>query len=445
MKLNSYLALPAALALTVLLAACDNNPPAAPKALEVEGGDGWHRENGFNLTWSNPSQGVASPIALSFFRLSGSGDYAAGPWARSGDGRIDDITVPGGGEYQVKVWLADQAGNTDETHSSEATLRLDNAPPTGYFADPPEDDPALIAVPVADQYSGVAGGNISWRSTSGESWHEIPGKFLPGESSLVARFPDGMPRGSWVLRAAIMDRAGNVTLTDRRANGSQMIVRTPLLDETGISVGLSSKLRSGKGFLEVGYDEKAHLEGRLTGIETGGIGGADLTVTETPYPGSRAGSTSRTVRTDSRGYFDLWLSAGPGRRIKVEFAGTRRLEPSSSGLLELKVKGKLTFKAKPRRLRTGRKVFFRGRVMSRGAWHPVRGNLIQIQYFEESARRWRPVALARTDRNGRYRSSYRFRYITGLARIRLRALLVPSSRFPYSGAASKPVVIRVRG
>jgi hypothetical protein len=83
--------------------------------------------------------------------------------------------------------------------------------------------------------------------------------------------------------------------------------------------------------------------------------------------------------------------------------------------------------------------------MNRGAWHPTRGNVVQIQYFEESARRWRPVALTRTDRHGRYRTGYRFRYITGVARIRLRAVLVPSSRFPYSGAASKPAVIRVRG
>ncbi|MCB0860788.1 MAG: hypothetical protein KDB54_09070 [Solirubrobacterales bacterium] len=424
----------------------DNNPPAAPKGMVVEGGEGWHRVNGFKLAWTNPDQGAASPIAASLFRLTGPDGYAGGPWGRDGSGRISGIQVPGPGEYRVKVWLIDQAGNSNEAHAAEATLRLDNVPPTGYFVEPPEEDPALIRVPVADRYSGVRGGNIAWRSADGGSWHQIPTRFLGGEQLLTARFPDDLPRGSWVLRAAIADAAGNLTVTDRRANGSQMTVRTPLRDETLISAALSGgRNRSGRSRIEIGYGQRARLEGRLTGPGNQGIGGVDLTVTETSLPGSRAGQRSRSVRTDSHGYFSLWLARGPGRRVGVSFAGTRRLEESSSGLLDLKVRGRLSFRARPKRLRTGQRIRFSGRVLARGARQPARGNLVQIQYFEESARKWRPVTLARTDRVGRYRSGYRFRYITGVARIRLRALLVPTSRFPYSGAASKPVQIRVRG
>jgi len=424
----------------------DNNAPAAPKALAVEGGDGWHRGNGFNLTWTDPDQGAGSPVVGSVVRLSGEDGYSGGPWIHEGSGRVAGIEVPGPGIYKATVWLVDQAGNSDERHEAEVALRFDDVPPTGYFADPPEDDPALITVPVADRYSGVLGGDIAWRAEFGDVWHEIPSRYAIGpEPALVARFPSEMPRGTWVLRAAIVDRAGNVAVTDRRANGSQMKLSTPLRDETRITAGLSTLVREGSSGIEVAYGQRAHLGGRLTGAESGGIGGADLTVSEVPYPGSRQGATTRIVKTDSRGYFDLWLAAGPGRRVIVGFPGTKRLEGSSSGVLEMKVRGRLTFKARPKRLRTGHKVKFRGRVAARGAWHPTRGNLVQIQFFEESAHRWRPVALTRTDRYGRYRTSYRFRYITGLARIRLRALLVPSSRFPYGGAPSKSVVIRVRG
>ncbi len=424
----------------------DNNPPAAPKALTVDGGEGWHRVNDFSLSWTNPEQGVASPIAATLFRLSGPEGYSAGPWWRDASGRIDRIQLPGPGEYRARVWLVDQAGNTNESHSAETTLRLDNVPPTGYFTNPPEGDPGLVEVPVADRFSGVIGGSIGWRPASGGKWTTMPTRFLAaGEQKLLARFPDDLPRGDWLLRAAIVDRAGNLTVTDRRANGSKATVRTPLLDETRITAGLGSRMRDRHGQLEVGYGKRAHLTGRLTGVESGGIGRVGLTVSETPFPGSRSAPRSRTVRTDSRGYFDLWLAPGTSRRVNVKFAGTKRLQESSSGVLELRVRGQLKFRARPKRLRTGQRVFFRGRVLARGAWHPVRGNIVQIQYFEESARRWRPVALTRTDRHGRYRSSYRFRYITGVARIRLRALLVPSSRFPYSGAASKPVKIRVRG
>jgi hypothetical protein len=424
----------------------DNNPPAAPRNLAVDGGEGWHRNNSFNLSWTDPDQGAASPILLSYFRVSGPDGYAGGPWHRTTPGRIEGIELPGPGEYRVEVWLADQAGNSDQAHAAEATLRLDNVPPTGYFVEPPEEDPALIRVPVEDRYSGVRGGSIAWRPADGGEWHPLPTTFDSGDQVLTTRFPDDLPRGAWVLQATIADAAGNLTVTDRRANGSQMTVRTPLRDETQISASLASNLRArGQSSVEVGFGQRAHLEGRLTGVESGGIGGVALAVTETPLPGSRAKVSSREVRTDSRGYFDLWLGRGPGRKVSVGFAGTRRLQDSQSGVLELKVRGKLTFRARPKRLKTGRRVNFRGRVSGRGAWHPVRGNLVQIQYFEEAARRWRPVALTRTDRHGVYRSSYRFRYITGVARIRLRALLVPSSRFPYSGAASKPVNIRVRG
>jgi len=425
----------------------DNNAPAAPRGLEVAGGDGWHRTNGFDLTWTEPNQGAGAPVGASFHRLSRADGYKAGPWGSFERGRIKGIEVPGPGEYRVEVWLVDVAGNRDETHSASATLRLDDVPPTGYFDDPPVDDPSLIRVPVSDRYSGVAGGAISWRPASGGEWRVIPGRFDGGsDAMLTARIPADAPRGEWHLRAAIFDRAGNLTVTDRRANGSPMTVETPLRAETSLLAGLGRDATASGPAILVGYGQRAYLSGRLIGkAKGGGIAGQELTVTETPLAGSRLGPMTQKVRTDARGDFGLWLGPGPGRRIEVEFPGTRRLEGASSATLEMRVSGRVTLKAKPKRLRTGRRVRFRGRVAAAGAWHPRGGNLIQIQYFEAAARRWRPVVLTRTGPGGRFRTRYRFRYITGTARIRLRALLVPSSRFPYGGAASKPVAIRVRG
>ncbi|MCB0857955.1 MAG: hypothetical protein KDB57_07530 [Solirubrobacterales bacterium] len=423
----------------------DNNAPAAPRELSVVGGEGWHRTNGFDLGWMNPDQGVASPVAASLLRLEGPEGFTRGPWAAEGGGQVNGIQLPGPGEYRLRVWLIDQAGNADESHAAEATLRFDDLPPVGYFEDAPEDDPALLRVPVSDRHSGVRGGSIAWRE-SGGAWHELPTRFSTGgEPTLVARFPDGLPRGVWELRAVVVDAAGNLGVIDRRANGSRMTVRTPLLDETMITAALSNGRSGGRDRVLADYGRSALLEGRLTGVESGGIGSTHLTVTEIPLPGSRWGVRRRVIQTDGQGRFEAWLKPGPGRKVIVRFAGTRRLKEATSGVLELRVRGKLNFKAGPKRLRTGSRVDFRGRVLGREAWNPPRGNLVQIQYFEESARKWRPVKITRTDRNGRYRTGYRFRYITGTARIRLRALLIPSLRFPYSGAASKPVIVRVRG
>ncbi len=430
---------------TALTIRVDNNPPAAPRSPRVDGGEGWHRVNGFGVTWVNPDQGTASPIAASLLRLEAPDGSVRGPWGGSASGSVSGIQVRGPGEHRLRIWLIDQAGNADETHAAEVTLRLDDVPPTGYFEDAPEEDPALIRVPVSDGHSGVRGGSIAWRGAGGE-WHELPTRFSTGgEPTLLARFPDDLPRGSWELRAVVVDAAGNMAAVDRRANGSKMTIRTPLLDETLISAGLAVRRGEPRDRLVIGYGKRSRLTGRLSGVESGAIGDAELTVTEMPLPGSRGEVHSRTVRTDGRGLFEVWLSPGPGRKVSVRFTGNRRLQEASSGLLELRVRGRLTFKARPKRLLTGSRVRFQGRVFGRGAWNPVRGNLVQIQYFEESARRWRPVTLTRTDSHGWYRTGYRFRYITGIAHIRLRALLVPSSRFPYSGASSKPVTIRVRG
>ena len=425
----------------------DNNAPAAPRELRVEGGDGWHRTNGFDLTWTEPNQGVGSPIVANVHRLSRDDGYRAGPFGGFAPGRIDDIRVPGPGVHRVDVALMDMAGNLDESHAASVTLRLDDVPPTGYFVDPPEGDPGLVRVRASDLYSGVAGGTISWRPASGGEWEYIPGSFVAGAAPMLsARVPADAPRGEWMLRAAIVDRAGNLTVTEHRANGSTSTIETPFRTQTSLLAGLGKSSSGSASSVLVGYGRRAWLGGRLVAkTGGGGIGGQELVVTESPLPGSRRGQVSHTVRTDERGDFGLWLGAGPGRRVDVEFPGSRRLEGSASPTLELRVSGRVKFHARPKRLRTGKRVRFWGRVAAAGAWHPRSGNLVQIQYFEESARRWRPVVLIRTRRGGRFKTRYRFRYITGTARIRLRALLVPSSRFPYGGAASKPVAIRVRG
>jgi hypothetical protein len=153
----------------------------------------------------------------------------------------------------------------------------------------------------------------------------------------------------------------------------------------------------------------------------------------------------RLIRTGADGAFAMNLPAGPSRKIKVSFAGDRRHSESSTGSLRLGVRGSLSLMVRPARLRTGQKLRFRGRVRSGAARHPSRGSVVAIRYFERSTRSWRPVLVTRTDRFGRFRATYRFRYITGLARIRLRATLLPSQNFPYLPASSSARYVRVRG
>jgi hypothetical protein len=111
----------------------------------------------------------------------------------------------------------------------------------------------------------------------------------------------------------------------------------------------------------------------------------------------------------------------------------------------LRVRGAVSLHASPHALRTGGSLRLWGRIRSRGASLPRRGKLVAIQYYETGARRWRPVMIVHSDRGGGFHTAYRFRYVTGTAKIRLRAVAPAEERWPYAPGGSRPVVVRVSG
>ncbi|MFN8161788.1 MAG: hypothetical protein U0R52_12180 [Solirubrobacterales bacterium] len=143
----------------------------------------------------------------------------------------------------------------------------------------------------------------------------------------------------------------------------------------------------------------------------------------------------------------------PGRyRLRAE-AGDLAGNRSASGrtedgrpaiLLVPLLRPGVSFRASPPRLRNGEAVRLSGRVAVPGG--PSRGGkLVVIQYLESSSGSWRSVLLTRTRPGGGYRATYRFRYVTGLARIRMRALLPTERGWPYARTASRPRTLTVRG
>ena len=125
--------------------------------------------------------------------------------------------------------------------------------------------------------------------------------------------------------------------------------------------------------------------------------------------------------------------------------GDGGLDPARRAPLERRVRSGVSFEAAPRSLATGAVVHLSGTVGSRGAAIPRRGKLIAIQYLEAATGRWRPVLVTRSDHGGRFRARYRFRYVTGVAAIRLRATALAEERWPYAPGSSPPIAIRVHG
>jgi hypothetical protein len=456
---------------TVLI---DNSPPAHPRNLFLAGGDGWRRVDNFDFSWGNPDQGPASPIGGAYWRITGPAGYDTGVQLASGRNiaALADRTLPRPGIYVFHIWLRDEAGNANPSSAIEMTMRLDDVPPGVAFEAVPDQTgpelPQTVSAKLSDEHSGPTHGEIEYRRLNAERWIELSTKLEkaegPGTARLTATVPESLDPGTYVFRADAEDGAGNAASTTRRADGTEMALRkTPppvgpsrpaaghgdaLQPAPPAKTRLFARLRWRRrrgSRVTVPFGAGAALSGRLLNADGAGLAGRRLRVVSRPSRGALARRRIDSVETGAHGGFELALPAGPSRRITVSYAGG----PGSAGArrpaLALRVRGAATLSAAPRSLRTGQSVQLWGRVRTRGAPLPRRGKLVAIQYYENEARLWRPVLVTRSDHSGRFHVRYRFRYITGTARIRLRAVALAEERWPYVPGTSGPVLVRVSG
>jgi hypothetical protein len=451
---------------TVLI---DNNAPAHVRDLTLAGGEGWRRTDDFDLAWVDPDQGSASPVGGALWRVTGPAGYDTGVQFAAGRGlaALNDLHVPGPGAYSLQVWLRDEAGNDAPATATTMPLRFDDVAP-GVAFEPAAGSgmPAQIQADVFDAHSGPAGGTIFYRRIDATDWTELPTKLQPGASldaaTLLARVPvDDLDPGVYLFRADAVDGAGNVTSTTRRSDGTEMALRRPAPSGGNGSgsgqgsaasardtVRIVARLRRGRRLrsdLTVPFGAGATLMGRLTRGDGAGLAGRDLRVLQRPSFGAIGGPSAITVRTGPAGGFHVNLRPGPSRRVVVTFLGEGGLDEATQAPLGLRVRGGVVLRAAPRTLRTGRALRLSGRVRTRGAPVPRRGKLVAIQYFETRTRHWRPVLVTHTDFLGRFHTRYRFRYVTGTARVELRAIALAEERWPYAPGASRPVTVHVRG
>ncbi len=449
----------------------DNNAPAHPRSLGVAGGEGWRRVNDFDLAWSNPDQGVASPIWGAYWRITGPAGYDTGVQFAPGRdvAAVPDRALPAPGLYSFHVWLRDEAGNDAASTAIETPLRYDNVPPAVAFAAVDGDGfPDSVSTDVADDLSGPVGGEIRYRRLGADAWTDLRARFSrdgqPGRAQLLARLPESLAPGVYLFQAEASDAAGNAAITTRRADGTEMTLRKPQPPQAQADRSRSS--RAGKApvargktrifarlrwhsrrgtSVTVPFGAAAALSGRLLDSEGAGLAGRRVTVVARPSRGSVAPRRAATVRTGRHGGFRLELPPGTSRRISVVFRGEERLERARRAPLSLRVRSGLVFHAAPASLRTGEAIRLWGRVRAQGAPIPRRGKLVAIQYLEAATGLWRPVLVTRSDHSGHFRARYRFRYVTGTARIRLRAVSISEERWPYAPGASRSLTVRVGG
>jgi hypothetical protein len=422
----------------------DNHAPTAVEGLAVDGGDGWRSQNGFTLAWRNRDQGAGAPIAAARYKVGSPPTSPADGVRVAGTdiARVDGIEAPGDGEHTVWLWTEDEAGNADHTQAVTVRLRLDRSVSLAFAASQDPDDPALVRAPVQAEPSGIASGLISYRRAGASEWTQLDTKV--GTAQLTATFPDErVERGSYELVAWVRDNAGNQAWSTTREDGRPMLLEAPLRLETQLDARLARGIgRASARRLRVGYGKPALLRARLRTID-----GAPLSRTPVAVEERTAGTEEwrplGTLVTDSRGAFSVRVSPGPTREFRARFEGTRRLLPAR-GSARLRVRGRVSLRLSRRRLRRGQLLRFAGAVGKAGAQIPPEGKLFQIQFLD--GRRWRPaVELGRTDSDGRYRASYRFRRIRGSARVVFRVLVPHENRWPYLTCVSSARAVRVTG
>jgi hypothetical protein len=373
-----------------------------------------------------------------------------------------DTTALADGVHALRGCAVDFGGG--QGCAPVAQIYVDNSPPEVEFAAAPE---GQVAAAVNDAFAGPAAGTIAVRHADSETWTDLQTTIehgAAGRATLRAQLPD-LGDGAFFFRATATDGAGNSGSAQFRAAGSAAGLRRQVAGAGsrngrrgagghGRATHLVAHLVSGDqrgrpggadSRLTVDYGTAVELRGRLADAHDHGIPNRPVAVVARVAGGADGAPERQRVITDRAGRFALAVEPGTSRRVVVSFHGGGGLAPIRHRPLWLRVRAAVRLAATPPRLRTGQTVTLSGRVRPGGAQIPARGKLVTIQYLERASGRWRPALVVRTGARGRFRARYRFRYVTGAARIRLRATALPEAGWPFAAGSSSPVTVEVHG
>jgi hypothetical protein len=441
----------------------DNHAPAAPRAVGVDGGDGWRRSDRFDVAWENPP-GQVAPIVRALWRLcraSAPADCRTGARDAREVHALPALHVPESGDWTLTVWLQDEAGNVDPAHAADpVNLRLDEvAPETPGFDAPDAADPRRLALPVGDRHSGVAAASIELRRRGGGDWRALRTGLEP-DGRAAAHVPDTeLADGAYEVRATVRDHAGNETATATDRTGRAMTIVLPVRQVTRFTARHSAARRCRTARrrrvcrLVISAPEVATLReplrppfGRaatVTGVletwQGRPVAGAPVAVHERlrTRPEWRA---LAPATTDAAGRFTVPVAAGPSRFLHLAYAGDALLLPAALEARAL-VPAAGSLRASRRRARNGGRVVFSGRLKGRPL--PPGGRTVDLQAHYRGA--WRTFATPRTGAHGRWRHPYRFGATRGRVVYRFRAAIKRDAAYPYEHGVTPTVRVIVTG
>ena len=199
---------------------------------------------------------------------------------------------------------------------------------------------------------------------------------------------------------------------------------------------------SSKPALRSRYGRAQTVIGRLLAPSGAPISGALVEASITPADQGARSAALASVRTAADGTFRMRLPArAPSSTIALAYRSVlSSAVPSATAALALIVPAGLTLRVAPRVSHVGGRIRFRG--ILHGGPIPPGGKQLVLQASSPGSR-WRTFEAISTDRRGRYRASYRFRF-PGHVTYRFRAVSPAEADYPFARGASNVVRVRER-
>lgn len=399
-------------------------------------------------TWSSTPQTV-SVRGIDQPRLSGFGGggkaeariWLDGELADREDGGLANLELSDDGIHLVSGDVTDAAGN--RSGRPTAVVKVDRtAPERVEFIPQDSADPRIVRVYATDATSGVDSVSVRLRPIAGGDWRVLPTELRGARYEAVLDDGSYAP-GQWEMEATAIDKAGNTAATIKTNLGGLAVVSFPLRSASRIEahMGLGSGSAGAASLDSLPHGKGGNVSGRILGARDLPVEGAAVTLESAPLMAGGEWTPVSSERTDFAGRFAFSVAPGPSRRFRLKWSGDHR-SVGSGVEMAVRVPALTTIGANPRTTKVGASSTFSGRLD--GGWLPATGKLVLVQAFIPN-RGWQTFASARSDLDGVWRASYRFRAAVGRVRYSIRAFVPAESGYPFAAAATAPIHVTVIG
>jgi len=361
--------------------------------------------------------------------------------ASSSRGSSVSVTVNRDGVHVVTADVTDAAGN--RSGRVAATVRIDStAPERVQFLPQDVADPRMVRVEASDSLSGISQVQIRMRPLAGGEWTSLRCELRNGRFEAVVD-DAGLSAGEWELEATATDQAGNVTSTGKTANGSAALISFPSRGASRIEarMGIGSGSAGAASVDSLPHGKGGLISGRLLGPRDVAIEAATVTLESAPMMEGARWSEVSSEMSDYAGRFSFVISPGPGRRFRVKWNGDRRATASAAEM-SARVASMTTLSASPTTVRVGASSLFKGKL--EGGWIPSTGKLVLVQAFIPK-RGWQTFSSTRSDGDGAWHVSYRFRAAVGRVRYSIRAFVPAEAGYPFTASATPLIHVTAVG